>query len=254
MITKDEGGDNVMMPLKDLTGRRFGKVVVISYAGQRMRPGGTKYSVWNCHCDCGTDCVLVAADLLRGRSKSCGCLRKYGANRIDLKGQRFGRLTVLHEDVTEICHGVRFSRWICRCDCGNEVSVRTNSLRTGHIKSCGCMLSCGEQIVSEYLRELGICFIQQKTFPNLVGCDGGRLKFDFFLPELNLLIECQGVQHYKPIDYFDGDDGFAKVQRHDEIKKQFAADNGYRFLALDVRSQDVNYIRKTLNDYLLMKE
>lgn len=56
---------------------------------------------------------------------------------IDLTGQKFGRLTVLHRgEKTE--HG-RSVKWYCLCDCGNYCWVTSNELRTGNSKSCGCL-------------------------------------------------------------------------------------------------------------------
>ena len=54
--------------------------------------------------------------------------------KLDLTGQRFGKLTVLRP-VTDI-GGT--TAWICRCCCGQEIVVRTSCLRRGHTKSCGC--------------------------------------------------------------------------------------------------------------------
>jgi len=59
--------------------------------------------------------------------------------KIDLTGQRFGRLTVLKEG-EKVAEG-KYGRtsWDCLCDCGNTVNVRTNVLRRGGTKSCGCL-------------------------------------------------------------------------------------------------------------------
>ena len=54
----------------------------------------------------------------------------------DITSQKFGRLLVLERDITSI--GQRNSKWICKCDCGNIVSVVRCSLVSGHTKSCGC--------------------------------------------------------------------------------------------------------------------
>lgn len=54
---------------------------------------------------------------------------------IDRQGERFGRLLVVAEG--RIANRRR-SYWICRCDCGNEVEVRTDSLTSGKTTSCGC--------------------------------------------------------------------------------------------------------------------
>lgn len=55
----------------------------------------------------------------------------------DLKGQRFGRLTVVDRDYTNRHKGVY---WKCRCDCGNISSVLSCALVSGHTKSCGCIV------------------------------------------------------------------------------------------------------------------
>ena len=53
---------------------------------------------------------------------------------------RFGRLTALKRDETKTTPYIGFF-WICACDCGNQVSVRSHSLRTGGTRSCGCLRS-----------------------------------------------------------------------------------------------------------------
>lgn len=56
---------------------------------------------------------------------------------IDLKGQRFGRLTVLSLDTEK--HNQAGAYWICQCDCGNQKSIKSAFLRNGQTKSCGCL-------------------------------------------------------------------------------------------------------------------
>ena len=54
---------------------------------------------------------------------------------IDLTGQKVNRLTVLRKaDSDKYGH----PRWLCRCECGNEVTVSGGDLRTGKAHSCGC--------------------------------------------------------------------------------------------------------------------
>lgn len=55
------------------------------------------------------------------------------AERIDLTGQRFGRWTAI-----ERISG-KATRYLCRCDCGNEKTVDGNSLKAGGSLSCGCL-------------------------------------------------------------------------------------------------------------------
>lgn len=54
--------------------------------------------------------------------------------RIDLSGQRFGRLTAL----SAASWGP--TTWFCKCDCGTEITVRQGNIRNGHTQSCGCLL------------------------------------------------------------------------------------------------------------------
>lgn len=55
--------------------------------------------------------------------------------RIDLVGQRFGRLTAV--EVTHVKGGQCY--WLCRCDCGAATITRSEFLRTGYTQSCGCL-------------------------------------------------------------------------------------------------------------------
>lgn len=59
--------------------------------------------------------------------------------KIDLTGQRFGRLTVMYEAEPKYTSGGnRKVVWHCKCDCGNEKDISSSELRKGYTKSCGC--------------------------------------------------------------------------------------------------------------------
>lgn len=58
---------------------------------------------------------------------------------IDLTGQRYGHLVVIRRDGTYVSpSGNKSVTWRCKCDCGNETVVQATSIKSGHIKSCGC--------------------------------------------------------------------------------------------------------------------
>lgn len=119
----------------DITGQRFGRLTAISFIAY----DGNK-SKWLCRCDCGCE-KAVSSDRLRyGLTRSCGChntesRRKRMEKINDITGRQYGRLTVLHRDGTS--SDGNHALWRCRCDCGNEVSVKGTSLRRGDTKSCG---------------------------------------------------------------------------------------------------------------------
>ena len=54
---------------------------------------------------------------------------------LDLSGKKFGKLVALHVDHD---NKERHRKWICKCECGNIVSVSTDNLTSGNTKSCGC--------------------------------------------------------------------------------------------------------------------
>jgi hypothetical protein len=56
--------------------------------------------------------------------------------KLNLVGERFGRLVVLAEDDSVPSKNVR---WRCLCDCGEEHSARGDALKRGHVLSCGCL-------------------------------------------------------------------------------------------------------------------
>ncbi len=61
-----------MGKFKDITGQRFGRLVVLKYLGQDKH----SHSLWLCECDCGNETILPKCKLTTGWTKSCGCLHK----------------------------------------------------------------------------------------------------------------------------------------------------------------------------------
>ena len=120
--------------IKDLTGQRFGRLVVIRKDGK----DNSGHIKWLCKCDCGNE-ISVSGDSLRGnKTKSCGCYNKERTSEAsikDLTGMKFNRLTVIKENGRDK-HGK--VRWLCKCECGNEITVDGASLTSGNTKSCGC--------------------------------------------------------------------------------------------------------------------
>jgi hypothetical protein len=119
---------------KDLTGQRFGRLVALHATDKRV----ARSVVWHCRCDCGREVDIATTNLTSGHTRSCGCLGRERSSQRgkELAGQRFGRLLVLH-DTGERGSGSLI--WRCRCDCGAEVSVRSDNLRSGNSQSCGCL-------------------------------------------------------------------------------------------------------------------
>jgi hypothetical protein len=125
-----------MAALIDITGQRFGKLIVIRRA-ENDKQGQSR---WLCRCDCGRP-TKVRGYCLRNYTQSCGCLaldtarKRHAQKRPDITGQRFGRLVAL-ERTGEIRAGHVI--WKCRCDCGGEIESPAEVLGKRSI-SCGCV-------------------------------------------------------------------------------------------------------------------
>jgi hypothetical protein len=61
--------------LLDLTGQRFGRLLVVGFSHKEKRNKTYSY-YWFCNCDCGTENKVVCTSHLRGKTKSCGCLHR----------------------------------------------------------------------------------------------------------------------------------------------------------------------------------
>ena len=53
---------------------------------------------------------------------------------------------------------------------------------------------------------------------------------DFYIAEYNVAIECQGIQHFKSVEFFGGYDGLVKTIQRDALKKQLCEENGVKLL------------------------
>lgn len=87
-----------------------------------------------------------------------------------------------------------------------------------HLNGAGCPRcseSKGEKIISSILNKHNIKYIREYKIPNTEY----KLRYDFYLPDYNLLIEFQGIQHYEPVQTFGGEDAFKQLQFRDNFKK-----------------------------------
>lgn len=208
-----------MSRVKDETGKRYGRLVVIERAGSTSNG----IALWKCKCDCGNEVVVQGAHLRSGHTVSCGCkgLEIAGHNFQDLTGQRFGMLTVIKR-VKNINKQVAYE---CKCDCGKTIVTLGKYLKFNHKSSCGCQRrSNGEILIEQLLIDNNINYETEKTFSDLVSIKDGitPYRYDFYLPEYNRIIEFDGLQHTsnKADQYFDRT--HKELEEIDNIKNQYA--------------------------------
>ena len=127
----------------NLIGQKFNKLTVLELNGINKR--GDR--VWKCICDCGNPdfCYVTTHHLRDGNSKSCGCLQKEMASKVNMKypesemiGKKFNRLTI-----EKYMGRNKFDQriFLCKCECNNpkEIIVPLNKLLNGNTRSCGCL-------------------------------------------------------------------------------------------------------------------
>lgn len=109
-----------------------------------------------------------------------------------------------------------------------------------------CKESKGEVIIRKYLSDNNIEFNSQKMFE---GCKNKRrLKFDFYLPKLNICIEFDGQQHFTNVKFNGSKSDLSYVQNNDKIKNEYCQNNNIRLLRISFL--DKNRINEILDNYL----
>ena len=204
---------------KDITGQRFGTLIAKRPLSER---GPNRQIIWECQCDCGKIINVRGTSLRYGEVSSCGSAACRGLEK-DMTGMVFGKLTVISKSDYKNSYS-NHTYWNCKCECGNTCIVMGHNLRNGTTKSCGCLLSTGEMIISQLLNKQNFSFEQQKTFEGCYLNNGGKCRFDFYVDN-TYLIEFDGMQHFKPVEHFGGEEQFKIQQQRDNYKNQWCKEN-----------------------------
>lgn len=114
--------------------------------------------------------------------------------------------------------------------CGHKWKVQPASFTHTKSRCPKCAWSTGETKVAEHLDSIGVTYINEYSYSDCR--DKSILPFDFYLPDYNMLIEYDGIHHYKPVDLFGGEDNLVTVQAHDYIKDRYAKSNDINLLRI----------------------
>jgi Zn finger protein HypA/HybF involved in hydrogenase expression len=116
-----------------------------------------------------------------------------------------------------------------------------------HLNGYGCSKcnnSRGEIQIENYLKNKNIMFESQKKFK---GCKNKyQLPFDFFIPSLNICIEYDGIQHFKPLKHFGGNEKFIYRQNNDDIKNKFCQKNNINLLRIKYNEDIIEKLNNIL--------
>ena len=123
-------------------------------------------------------------------------------------------------------------------------------LAGSHLSGRGCSickLSKGEINIKNILDNLNITYKRQKKFKDCKNIK--NLSFDFYVPEINLLIEYSGMQHYKSTKGWGGEKDFKLRQLRDQIKVDYCKNNNINLLIIPYT--EFNNIESIIKDKVI---
>ena len=115
-----------------------------------------------------------------------------------------------------------------------------------------CKSSKGELLIQDLLNKHNVEFEREKRFKE---CRYKReLPFDFYIPSINTLIEFDGLQHTKVVDFFGGEDYLREIQIRDGIKNKYAQDNNIRLIRIPYTQNEMSIEKDILKLVLEVKQ
>ena len=205
-----------------------------------------------CLCErCGNVWYTTPMSLMKGS----GCPRCAKERRvmkrtsnIDEFIRKFQEKHGINYDFSESKYVNAITKMVVICPSHGKFFMTPNDLLSGH----GCPICSSSRLESEVrkiLSENNIDFEEQKRFEWL------RLKkplsLDFYLPKQNIAIECQGIQHYKAIERFGGEEELVRIKNRDFIKKELCEKQG---ITLVYYSKSDILLKEGLTDNIAFNE
>lgn len=121
-----------------------------------------------------------------------------------------------------------------------------------HIYGAGCPICSSSHLetdIRRFLQSRKIEFEEQKQFDDLK--HKRLLRCDFYLPKQNAIIECQGAQHFSPVEAFGGQAAFNNCKKHDLIKRNYCQENNISLFYYSNLGIDYPYLVYEDKDELL---
>lgn len=175
----------------------------------------------------------------------CGC-PKCAGNILKTKKEYIKEVSLINPNIEVLGEYINARTRIthmCKMD-GYIWNATPSSILSG--SGCPkCNESHGEKQIRNWLDNNNITYKSQKTFKECK--DKRTLPFDFYLPDYNLVIEYDGEQHYKPIEYFGGEKSFNNIIKHDKIKDNYCKNNNIKILRIPYFEN----VKEKLDNYYL---
>lgn len=147
-----------------------------------------------------------------------------------------------------------FLNFMCP-DCGfvKNIQIKTLTRNNGFIcAKCGDGISYPEKFLFNFLEQLNIEFITQLNKKTLQWC--GSYKYDFYIPNINCIVEVNGSQHYTRGMKHLGGRSLEEEQKNDSLKQNLAKKNGViEFIVINCEKSNLEHISNNISESRLSK-
>lgn len=186
---------------------------------------------------CGHICYMLPADIMNGVCAGCASIKmhdKFAKTQEEFSlgfNEKYGSDYLIIGTYKNIDSYISIKHLLCN----NIFEFKPANMYNHAIHICPYCYpknSNGERAIENFFYNNEIPFDLHKTFKDLRGVNNGLLSYDFYLENYNLLIEFQGIQHYKPVDKFGGEKQFKIQLEHDKRKREYACNHNIELLKI----------------------
>ncbi|EGT3606928.1 hypothetical protein FKF97_11035 [Clostridium perfringens] len=219
------------------------------YRKKLTKKGFENQKYYKYHCNkCGNEDWIREGNLINYRGCPICANKKIvlGINTIWDTDRWMCDLGVSEEDAKRYSHSSHKKVNVECSDCGREKSIALSSIY--NYKSIGCPCGDGksypEKFIMNLLEQLSINF-ETEYSPKWIK----PKRYDFYIKDLNCIIESHGLQHYSEITNFSSYGGkeLRKEQENDKYKKEAALANGIKYyIQLDCRESNLEWIKNSI--------
>jgi hypothetical protein len=160
-------------------------------------------------------------------------------------------------DIVSGSHSKRW--WMCSKNNQHEWLVSPNSrIKKNGAHGCPFCSRKSEQIISDILKDSGFIFSRNEPIINIIPSSRRVLKMDFYLPILNIILEYDGDQHYRPVDFYGmgqdiADQNFDKQKRRDKHRARICKNNNIELIIIDGRKYRENNLKNYMTNIIIPK-
>ena len=208
------------------------------------------------HEDCGTVFSKVAFDVIYN-GRLCPTCSPTVASKTDAEMTEIINSTSGYHvlRVVDTTTRAALHRFEIEHECGHVYEVTFHNFHVNGTRCPKCAMrhtltptaSRGIIRICEWLKDKGYDFEQEKKFDDLRSDRNWRLRYDFYVPEFNLLIEFDGHQHSSgTTTSIFTQETLERIRKHDAMKNQYATEKGYELLRISYT--DTSYIAALLSD------